>query len=158
MEEDIMATSELLQVPGEWHIKYNYTAGEVASKFLLEVRDNKKIMGTRCDKCKKVYVPPRKFCEECFVPATEWVEVDNAGEIESFTFGPRKLYAGLPEPFAIAYVRLNGADTCIANFVKEIDMSDLDKLKEELFIGKKVQVKYEVERKGSITDFYFVPA
>ena len=77
-----MATTELLQVPGEWHIKYNYTAGEVASKFLLEVRDNKKIMGTRCDKCKKVYVPPRKFCEECFVPTTEWVEVENVGEIE----------------------------------------------------------------------------
>ena len=94
-----MATNELLQIPGEWHIKYNYTAGEVASRFLLEVRNNKKIMGTRCDKCTKVYVPPRKFCEECFVTATEWVELDNVGEIESFTFGPRKLSAGLPEHF-----------------------------------------------------------
>jgi len=152
-----MAVTELLHISGEWHIKYNYTAGKIASRFLAELRDNKRIVGTRCDKCKKVYVPPRGFCEECFVPATEWVEVDNVGEIYSFTFGPRKLSAGLPEPFIIAYVRLNGADTCIANFVKDIDMSDLNKLKEELFVGKKVQVKYEVKRKGLITDFYFCP-
>ena len=36
--------------------------------------------------------------------------------------------------------------------------AEVDKLKEELFVGKKVQVKYEEERKGSITDFYFIPA
>lgn len=148
---------ELIRVPGVWHIEYNYTAGEVTSHFLVELRDNKRIMGTRCDRCSKVYVPPRKFCEECFVPASEWVEVDNIGRIESFTFGPRKLSAGLPEPFAIAYVRLGGADTCIANFVRGLDMSNLADIQKELFVGKQVEVKYIEERKGLITDFYFYP-
>jgi len=150
-----MEKTELIQVPGEWHIDYNYTAGEATSKFLLEIKNNKKIIGKRCDKCARVLLPPRMFCEECFVPTGDWVEVADVGEIESFTFGPRKLSAGMDEPFAIAYVRLNGADTCIANFVKGLDMSDMNQLKKELFIGRKVKVEFEERRKGLITDFYF---
>ena len=146
---------ELIKVKGEWHINYNYTAGEVASRFLVELRDNKKLYGTKCDKCGRVYLPPRKFCEECLAPIKEWVSVADTGVIEAFTFGPRKMSAGLNKPFIIAYVKLDGADTAIANFIKEVDMSNMDKLVDLLGVGKKVRVKYESKRVGLITDFYF---
>lgn len=146
---------ELIKVKGEWHIKYNYTAGEVASRFLVELRDNQKLYGTKCSKCGRVYLPPRKFCEDCLAPATEWVAVKDTGVIEAFTFGPRKMSAGLNEPFVIAYVKLDGADTAIANFIKEVDTSNMDQLANVLSVGKKVRVKYEKNRTGSITDFYF---
>jgi len=152
-----MASDELMQVPGKWDIEYSYTAGVTASRFLTEVRDNKRIMGKRCDSCNRVYVPPRTFCETCFVETSDWVEVGNVGEIESYTFGPRKFSTGLPEPFIIAYVILDGADTSIANFVMEMDMTDMKVLEKELFVGKKVEVKYKNEREGRISDFCFVP-
>jgi uncharacterized OB-fold protein len=150
-----METQELIKVPGEWHINYNYTAGETVSHFLTELRDNKILLGTKCGKCGKVFLPPKKYCEECLVPTNEWVKIGDEGVIEAFTFGPAKLSAGVKEPFVIAYVRLDGADTCIANYIKEIDTSDLDQLVNLLGIGKKVKVVYEADRKGAITDWYF---
>ena len=38
---------------------YNYHAGFYYSRFLRELKDNKRIVGVRCPRCKKIYVPPR---------------------------------------------------------------------------------------------------
>lgn len=150
-----MSEQELITVPGEWHIEYHYTTGQTGSRFLTELRDNKKLLGTKCPKCKKTYLPPRGFCESCFVPIDEWVTMQDVGTIECFTFGPRKLSSGKKEPFVIAYVKLQGADTCIANFIKGIPFNDINELSNILSIGRQVKVEYEENRTGKITDFYF---
>ncbi len=58
---------KLIEIPGKWEINYLYSAGRVASKFFQELKKNKRIMGTRCPGCKRVLVPPRSFCERCFI-------------------------------------------------------------------------------------------
>ena len=40
---------------------FAYSVGMHGSKFFTEIRDNRRFMGIRCPKCKKVYIPPRVF-------------------------------------------------------------------------------------------------
>ncbi len=148
--------SEILSIPGQWNISYNYAAGETGSEFLRRLRDEERISGVRCSKCERVIVPPRAFCERCFVPASEWVDVGPGGAIESFTVTTEQ-FQGLPEPpYAIAYVTLDGATTAMVNFVEGVPLTDLDEAAKSLAIGTRVRVEWKSEREGRITDFYYV--
>ena len=49
-------------VEGKLALPYTYFAGRVGSKFIATIRDQKKILGVRCNKCNKVFVPPRQTC------------------------------------------------------------------------------------------------
>ena len=44
------------------HSNFLVSTGATGTKFLKEIRDNKKIMGIKCPSCGKVYVPPRLHC------------------------------------------------------------------------------------------------
>ena len=37
-----------------------YSVGRYGSRFLEEMQKNKRFVGVRCPKCRKVYVPPRE--------------------------------------------------------------------------------------------------
>ncbi len=55
-----MADNEHIVIEsGEAAQPFDYAVGMHGSKFFAELRDNKKLLGTRCPKCKKVYIPPR---------------------------------------------------------------------------------------------------
>jgi len=58
---------------GKIHIPNTYSAGAMGSRFLIELRDNERIMGTRCPTCNLVYVPARSVCKDCFGKLSEWV-------------------------------------------------------------------------------------
>jgi len=47
--------------------RYSYTAGQALSVFLNGLKEGK-ILGRKCNKCGRIYVPPRMYCEDCFVP------------------------------------------------------------------------------------------
>lgn len=138
-----------------WNIPYSHSAGPIASQFFVAVRDEQQIYGTRCPSCERVLVPPRGHCVRCFVEIDGWVPVGPAGTVAAFTI----TYAAFPEapepPYALAYVRLDGADTAIANFVEGLDLSDPSRAAERLD-GARVEVAFREERIGSITDFFFV--
>ena len=55
-------TTHCFMVEGKLALPYSYFAGRVGSKFLTTIRDEQKILGIRCSKCKKVFVPPRQTC------------------------------------------------------------------------------------------------
>lgn len=72
-------------------------------------------------------LPPRGYCERCFVPAKEYVQVGTEGMIEAATIVTQK-FENLPDPpYAIAYVRLDGASTAMINFVHGVDLTDVEK-------------------------------
>ena len=74
--------NELLSISsGEAEQPFNWSIGKHGSKFLAEIRDNKKIFGVRCPKCGKVYVPIRKVCGDCFIPMEELVELSGKGSV-----------------------------------------------------------------------------
>ena len=44
-----------------------------------------KLMGSRCQKCGALSVPPRSICIECYGTAMEWVEMKGKGKLAAFT-------------------------------------------------------------------------
>jgi uncharacterized OB-fold protein len=146
---------DIVTIPGEWHVRYDYAAGNIVSHFLKVIRDERKIVATKCPSCSLVMLPPRGYCERCFVEANEWMDVGNEGVIEASTIVTQQ-FDGLPKPpYAIAYARLDGASTAMVNYVEGLDLSDIHKAVEQLKIGKRVRVVFKENRKGRITDFYY---
>jgi len=152
---------ELLSVPGEWNLPYNYSAGETVSKFLIEIRDNARIIATKCQQCNRVLMPPRSYCERCFVSIKDnWVELPPKGTVEAFTLVVNK-FEGLPDPpYVICYIKLDGADTTIPHFLTGIDLSDAERARQEIKLGMPVRLvfKDKAQREGRMTDFRVEPA
>lgn len=150
-------SNDPIHVPGRWDIEYDHSAGETASRFLRTLRDDAQVIGRRCPDCERVLVPPRGFCERCFVDTDEWVEVGPEGRIESFTVVPRHLGAGPEAPFALAYVQLDGADTAMVNLVEGIDLDDPEAAAERLAVGSRVTAVFADadEREARVTDFHY---
>ena len=58
----------------EPEVQYSWSLGPAMSRFLLELKKGK-IIARKCNKCTRILVPPRMFCERCYGPTDEWVEV-----------------------------------------------------------------------------------
>jgi uncharacterized OB-fold protein len=141
-------------VEGKLALPYQYFAGEVGSRFLNALRDEQKILGQRCDKCGKVFVPPRQTCERCFADLSNaWVELGQTGQVVGFTVVKHKEpHYPLPPPFVMALIKLDGADS---PFVHLIGGVAPDKVK----VGMKVKAVFADERIGSLLDIkHFAPA
>lgn len=136
---------EGLTFKGQIAVPYHWWVGEVGSRFLIALRDEEKILGSRCAACNTVYVPPRKNCGRCFVDLDDWVEVGNEGVVTAHTI-VRFEYPLQPvkPPFAYAIVKLDGADVGLVHIVKE----NLDALKN----GVRVKAVFRKERTGHILD------
>jgi len=146
---------ELITIPGLWAFNYNYFAGANASRFFKELKENRRIMGTRCPKCRRVLVPARGFCDACMEYTTEWTEVGPDGTLETFTIVSTQ-FPGLPKPpLVMAYVTLDGADTALINLVDGMDLSDIDVAAQKLNQLPRVATRFVDEPKGRITDFSF---
>lgn len=146
---------ELLTRKEVWNITYTHALGETASRFFVELRDNKKILGKRDAKSGRVLVPPRAFSDQTLEPTTDWVEVGPGGVIETFTM-VYETFQNLPEPpYAFGFVMLNGADTAIGGFFRGVDLADPAKAAEKLAVGSRVVTKFAEDRIGDITDFWF---
>lgn len=134
-----------ITIDGRVDVEYHWSAGIAGSRFFTELRDNGKIMGTKCPECKRVLVPPRIFCEECFVDTDEWVEVSTSGEILTFA----ESYFGLQgqrleEPWYIGIIKLDGADGGLFHRIV--------KGEGEIEIGGRVEAVLADDRKGHIMD------
>jgi len=134
-------------------MRYSYAAGPVRSKFLFSLRDQQKILATRCPGCGRVYVPARSSCPKCFEDMEEWVEVSHEGILESYTI----VYKSEPihiadTPFVFGIIKLDGADTGMVHRLGEIDF-------EKIRIGMRVRAVFSEERRGDIRDIqYFKPS
>jgi uncharacterized OB-fold protein len=139
---------------GDIPITSRYTVGLAGERFFRAIKDEGKLLANRCTDCDVIYVPPRLYCERCFAHLEEWHEVPGTGWLYTYTI----VHVGLdgeplPDPRAIAFIRLDGTDGGLVHYVGEVDGDDLH-------IGMRVEVvfKDEAERKGSITDIaYFRP-
>jgi uncharacterized OB-fold protein len=143
-----------LKLAGHWDFRYEYFAGDAASRFFAELGQGR-IMGTVCPQCQRTLVPARGFCDVCYVETTQWREVALTGRIETFTILATKFH-GLPDPpIVIGYVTLDGASTAILNYVQGVRLDDLDAAGKQLLGQPRVRVRFHPQPKGRITDFHF---
>lgn len=138
-------------------LRYDYALGEVAGRFMAGLADGK-ILATRCSLSGLTYLPPRAFCERSFHRCDSWVEAGTEGVIEASTLVMRGVEGVRKAPMAIAFVRLDGVDSAIANFVDGLDLSDPEAAIAAILPGTRVRVVFVEERKGRITDFSFMLA
>jgi uncharacterized OB-fold protein len=137
---------------GKIYIPNTYTAGAVGSRFLIELRDNKKIVGTKCTTCDLVYVPARSVCKHCFAELDKWVEVSDRGTLQTYTVaGQANGVQPVDPPIIYGIVQLDGASTGLVHMLSEVDF-------EKLAVGMRVKAVFAEKRVGSILDIkYFAP-
>lgn len=150
-----MESTDLITIPGIWNFEYRYFAGETASHFFNALRDEAQIYGTSCPKCARVLVPARSFCDACFVATQGWVKTGPSGVLEIFTIVDAQFPGLPPPPFVIGYVTLDGADTALLNYVRGVDLSDINAAAARLMKRPRVRAHFADSREGRITDFYF---
>jgi uncharacterized OB-fold protein len=125
---------------------YKYHAGFYYSRFLKELRDSKRIVGVKCSRCGKVYVPPRIVCRDCFAKMEEFVPVSHEGTLLAFTvtnFPYIDTTSGEQKqiPFTAAYIKLDGVDS---NIVHRLDETDEKKIK----AGTRLRAVFSENRTG----------
>ncbi len=140
-------------VEGRMALPYQYFAGTVGSKFLVALRDEEKILGMKCEKCNKVFIPPRATCERCFSDLRDnWVELSDTGVVTGFTvIRYKEPYQPKEPPYVLALIKLDGADTPLAHLLECDDTANAK-------VGMKVKAVFAEERIGSVLDIsYFEP-
>jgi hypothetical protein len=132
-----------------WYLNY---AGSICSKFLIELRDNKRILGIKCPQCNRVLVPARPTCARCFAQTQTWAEVSDTGNLVTYTIVHETLpcYPAGP-PIIYGVIQLDGADTGLLHLLGEVEPKNVH-------IGMRFQAVFNEERKGDIRDIkYFRP-
>lgn len=141
-------TSDLRTWHGTMPVVNRYTLGPAGERFFRAMKDEARILGTRCGRCNFTYVPGRLFCERCFNGLEEWAEVGPAGTVEAVTEVHLDLDGALLDPpLLMALVRLDGADTVIYHRLSGVDAADTK-------IGLRVEAAFRPaeDRTGSILD------
>ncbi len=138
-------------IPDTWKIDFFASTGEL-SRFYLELKENGRLMGTRCPQCGSVYFWPRSWCHDCYVDC-EWVEMPTRATLTAFN----RIEIDISElhrqtPFYQSGVRLEGARYSIVAVLTPGDPA-------ELRVGMPLRARFlpKEERTGRPTDFYFVP-
>jgi uncharacterized OB-fold protein len=142
--------SDLLRQPFELGFTYTRSTGPVVGTFLTALRDCS-IRGIRGSDG-TVYVPPMEFDPVTAEALSEFVEVDDRGEVVSWCWvsEPRRGQP-LTQPFAWAMIRLDGADIPM---IHAVDAGDIG----SMHTGMRVQARWAEEPRGYITDICcFVP-
>ncbi len=147
-----LETVEPLVYESRIKVPYAWSVGEVGSRFLIELRDHKRIYGIRCAKCNIVYLPPRKTCGRCFSNLNEWVEVGPKGTLTTYTLVHyESSVMPTKPPFAYGIVLLDKANTGLVHLLVEVKF-------EEIKAGMEVEPVFKDERTGDIMDIrYFRP-
>lgn len=134
---------------------YARDLGIAWGRFLKEHKKGK-LIGSKCNKCDRVVLPPRIYCEYCFRNMDKWVYLPDTGNVRTFTLmyinvdGER-----LDQPRMVAWVEIDGAskDIGMLGFLGEVDPEDIK-------FGMRVKAvwKPEDEREGHVSDIsYFKP-
>jgi acyl dehydratase/uncharacterized OB-fold protein len=134
-------------VPGKLALPYKYFAGRIGSRFLVALRDRKRILGIRSSDGGRVLVPPRAVDEERITEACgEWVELPGTGTVTGFTVVRySEPYQPYPPPYILALIKLDGADTALTHIVRGI-------APEAMRIGLRVRAEFAEEPTSTIMD------
>lgn len=132
---------------------FNYAIGMHGSKFFKELKERRVFLASKCPKCGKVYIHPRKVCGECFVEMKDFVEVGPKGRIGTFTilryaFIDPETGEQKPVPYGYGFIKFDGADTLFQHY---ISIDDESKVK----IGARVEPVFSEEKKGTLKDILY---
>ena len=130
--------SDITAIEVPIYLKYNFTAGAAAARFLERVKRGK-LTGQRCPSCEQVYIPPRGSCAACGVPTREEVELADKATIQSFTIVAIPIPNNpIQPPYIIANLVADGANISFLHLISEC-------VNEDVYIGQRVQAVWKPE-------------
>ena len=139
---------EIVETP--IRLDFSYTPGVAASRFLRSVEKGE-IVGQRCPKCQKVYVPPRGACSMCGVATDEELTLTGKGTVTTFCI-TNVPSPGLEPPYVTAWIRLDGADITSMFLIQECDPK-------EVRLGMRVEPVWAEEKQPNIGSIkYYRPS
>ena len=153
MHEYQTQTEQLRKVHGDWGVYYRYTYGVAGERFFREMKDRGHLVASTCPKCRKRFLPPSQYCEDCFVEMTEYSPVASAGTVQSFAVLHESLdETPLPEPIIAAFVQFDGVSGGLLAPLRGIRP-------DQVKIGERVKAVIEKQKPThSIADLSFAPA
>ncbi len=171
MEKDVAKTAtklktqqilegKVLSVKWEPNLKYAWDNGPALGRYLAELK-NGRIIAKKCNKCHRIMIPPRMFCELCWRPTDEWVFVKDTGIVNTWVVSYVDWKAGRLDikggvrPITPAVIEIDGASKGmgILHLLDEVDPW-------KIYRGMRVKAVWKPaeERIGAITDIkYFKP-
>ena len=150
--------NKVFTVDDALNCRYTWDTGVAIGRYLEELK-NGKIIAKKCNKCRRIMLPPRMFCELCYCPSDDWVYVEDTGVVNTFSVCQVNWDATRVEPgqnpHLPAVIEIDGATQGmgILHLLGEVET-------DKIFIGMKVKAVWKPaeERTGAITDIkYFKP-
>lgn len=124
-------------------IDYTFTASTATTEFLRAIAE-RRILGSKCPECGKVYVPIRGICPTDAVPIRERVEVADTGVVTTFCVVNVQFHGQAVEvPYVCATVLLDGADMGLFGMVSGMPA-------DEVRMGLRVRAKWADETTTSL--------
>lgn len=151
------AAEPVLEQKYELQLDYQHSYGPYYGMLFDGLATSRRIQGVRCLSCERVLVPPREYCDACFVRTGEWVDVADTGTIKAFSIIHLEFVGQVREPpYVYAEIVLDGSATRLIHTIGGIDVEEA---KERLRIGTKVRAVWkEGEPVGTLEDIdHFEP-
>jgi uncharacterized OB-fold protein len=106
-------------------MRVKHTASVQETRYLQGLKEGR-LLGQRCPKCGKVYIPPRGACPVDGVPTEEEVELPDRGIVTTFCIvNVPFLGQRIPPPYVAAYVLLDGADIAFLHLILDCPAEDV---------------------------------
>lgn len=147
--KELIVSKQVLSLP------QRFSTGPIMGRFLIELRDNKRIMALRVKKNGRFLLPPREVDAWSHEPGNEWVEVGPGGYVREFDI----IYYASPDPlsgetrevpYCIAWIMLDGVEG-EAPLWHLIKPEDTGKVKG----GTRVRAVFAEERHGAMEDILY---
>jgi hypothetical protein len=143
-------------------LAYRWDTGVAIGRFLEGLRQGK-ILGIRCRRCARTVTPPRAFCEICFLPMDEWVELADTATVNTFsicfiTWDMRPLRI----PQVPAVIEIDGTSPRVGflHLLGGLRGRTVERIRREVRMGLPVRAVWKPvgQRSGAITDIlHFAP-
>ncbi len=125
-------------------LDYIYEASPEESAFFRAIAEGR-LVGQRCPKCQKVYIPPRGACPVDGVPTAEEVELPDTGIVTTFCIvNVPFLGQKIKPPYVSAYILLEGADIAFLHLILGIPA-------DEVRMGMKVRAVWKPREEWGTT-------
>ena len=135
---------------GDMQADYFYPSGIAGDKFFQHLKTKDSFLACKCDKCDKIYCPPRLYCEDCFeeIPDSGWKEIPSSGTVKLFTIATLNAHGEkLENPIVIALINI---DETNSNMLGVINLVDINKDYTDLKV--KAVLRAKDKREGTMKD------
>ncbi|MCU1673670.1 MAG: hypothetical protein JWN77_1783 [Frankiales bacterium] len=148
----------IAQVPHQLELEYQHSYGPHYGRLFDELASSRRILGSLCPTCRNVLVPPREFCDACFVRTGQHVDVSDHGVLQAFSVIHLEFVGQTrTPPYIYAEIVLDGSATRLIHTVAGFDVATAA---ERLSIGMPVRAVWKdpADCRGTLNDIdYFEP-